>query len=621
MELLPHNNIEKKKNINIREIMEIGNLAVCFQPIVSVSRKLVIGVEGLIRGVNAISNEYIAPDVLFSAAASENLTLEFDRFCREKVISAFNKINSKDKLLFLNIDASILEEAVGSNYLLNQVRNMNMNPHNIVIEINESKVQGIAALKNFTDTYRKYGFLVALDDVGTGFSNMDRILLVKPDIIKVDISLVKNINNDYYKQGVFKSLVNLCNEIGALVIAEGVETQEEAIQVLRLGGHMIQGFFFARPQEICDESVLFYNKNIVSLSNNFNKYINVQMSEEAFKNKQLTRMTNGLVKTLRGLSDTEFNSTLINIGMEYNEIDCLYILDEFGIQVSNTILCNSDVRNKENLIFYSARLGTDHSMEKYYYPLVNLKLKKYITDPYISLATGNLCKTVSYLFVNKDKGKYILCMDIKIINKDDTLEFGNHIIFPSAILNINGKSISDINKIIDQMSMELFIDSLTDTYNRRFIEERLLIDVYNTTSAKQAVSIILVDIDFFKKVNDTYGHLAGDYVLKEFAKLAKDNIRKNTDWIARYGGEEFLIVMVNADINIAYIVSEKIRKTVENTIFQFKEQNFSITVSCGIYMVQSPKLSIEQIIGIADKHLYSAKSSGRNKTVGKEIND
>ena len=109
-----------------------------------------------------------------------------------------------------------------------------------MIEINETKVQDNAVLKRFTDTYRKYGFMVALDDVGTGSSNMDRILLVKPNIIKVDISLVRNIHNDYFKQGIFKSLVNLCNRIGALVVAEGVESEEEAIQVLRLGGQMIQ---------------------------------------------------------------------------------------------------------------------------------------------------------------------------------------------------------------------------------------------------------------------------------------------------------------------------------------------------------------------------------------------
>ena len=143
-----------------------------------------------------------------------------------------------------------------------------------MIEINETKVQDNAALKRFAETYREFGFMIALDDVGTGFSNMDRILLIKPDIIKIDMSLIRNIHNDYYKQGVFKSLVNMSNKIGALVVAEGVETEEEAIQILRLGGHMIQGYFFSKPQEIFDESNIFSNNKMEMLSKSFNKYMN-----------------------------------------------------------------------------------------------------------------------------------------------------------------------------------------------------------------------------------------------------------------------------------------------------------------------------------------------------------
>ena len=92
-------------------------------------------------------------------------------------------------------------------------------------------------------------------------------------------------------------------------------------------------------------------------------------------------------------------------------IECAYILDEYGIQLSNTICFYDKKEVKENLIFYSARMGTDHSMEKYYYPLINARLKKYITEPYVSLATGNLCITISKLFTNIDNKKYILCMD------------------------------------------------------------------------------------------------------------------------------------------------------------------------------------------------------------------
>jgi diguanylate cyclase (GGDEF)-like protein len=606
--------------MDINDIIRNKKLTVHFQPVVSVSRKMVSGLEGLIRGINTATNQIIPPTTLFDIAHNEGMTLELDRVCRDKVIEAFSHIyqQNNDKLLFLNMDASILDRVAGSNYLINQVKTYQINPRNIVIEINETKVQDNAALKRFTDTYRKFGFMVALDDVGTGFSNMDRILLVKPDIIKIDISLIRNIHNDYYKQGVFKSLENMSNRIGALVIAEGVETEEEAIQILRLGGHMIQGYFFAKPQEIYNESNIFSNNKIEMLSKSFNQYMSKKIREERQKNKQLNIIVNNSIKQLVRVSCQEFDNELLQIIWANKIIECAYILDEYGIQLSNTILFCDKNEVKENLIFYSARMGTDHSMEKYYYPLISARLNKYITEPYVSLATGNLCITISKIFRNIDNKKYILCMDFNTSDNTYALDLMKDIISSDLIFNINGKSIGEINNIINLMNEEIIKDSLTNTYNRRYLEERLLVDVFNASNENQPISIIMADIDHFKKVNDTYGHLAGDQVLKEFVKIAKNNIRKNTDWIARYGGEEFLIVLLNADESIAYKVAEKIRKAIEKAIIRYNEVNISITASFGTYTLNSQKITCEQLIDQADKNLYIAKNSGRNKTISLE---
>jgi diguanylate cyclase (GGDEF)-like protein len=587
--------------------------------VISVSRKMVSGLEGLIRGINSATNEIIPPTTLFDIAHTKGITLELDRVCREKVIEAFNHIYQQypDKLLFLNIDASILDKATGSNYLINQVMAYNINPRNIVIEINETKVKDNAALKRFTDTYREFGFMVALDDVGTGFSNLDRILLVKPDIIKIDSTLVRNIHNDYYKQGIFKSLENLSNKIGALIIAEGVETEEEAIQILRLGGHMIQGYFFAKPQEILGRNLsnIFLNDKIDTLSKNFNQYMSNIIREERQKNKQLKKIVNDTIKKLVRVSCQEFDNELMQIIWANKIIECAYILDEFGIQVSNSMLFYDNNEIKESMIFYSAKMGTDHSMEKYYYPLVSARLSKYITEPYVSLATGNLCITISNIFTNIDNSKYILCINF---NTGDTAQASGlmkDISSSDLIFNVSKNSITEINSIINLMNEEIIKDSLTNTYNRRYLEERLRVDILNALNENQPITVIMTDIDYFKKVNDTYGHLAGDQVLKEFVIIAKNNIRKNSDWIARYGGEEFLIVLLNADKTIAYMVSEKIRKAVEKAEIRYNEECIRITASFGTYTLNSQKITSEQLIEQADKNLYIAKNSGRNMTI------
>ncbi|MDR3585772.1 MAG: EAL domain-containing protein [Desulfosporosinus sp.] len=617
MQPLSDCNLEKQEILDIKDIIRNKKLIVHFQPVVSVSRKMVSGLEGLIRGINTATNQIISPITLFEVAHKEGLTLELDRVCRDKVIEAFSYIyhQNNDKLLFLNLDASILDRVEGSNYLTNQVKTYNINPRNIVIEINETKVHNNAALKRFTDTYRKCGFMVALDDVGTGFSNMDRILLVKPNIIKIDISLVRNIENDYYKQGVFKSLVNLSNKIGALIIAEGVETEEEAIQILRLGGHMIQGYFFSKPQEIYNESDLFINNKIEKLSKSFNQYMNKQIRKEREKNKQLNLMVNNLIKELVKVSHQEFDNKLMEIIWANKIIECAYVLDEYGVQLSNTIRFYDKNEVKENLIFYSARIGTDHSMEKYYYPLIGANLNKYITEPYISLATGNLCITVSKIFTNIDNKKYILCVDFNTSDNIYAFELMKNITTPDLTLNINGKSVTEINQIINKMNKEIITDSLTNAYNKRYIGERLLIDIFNAANQNQPISVIMVDLDHFKKVNDTYGHMAGDHVLKEFVKIAKYNIRRNTDWIARYGGEEFLIVLLNADERVANKVAEEIRKAIEKAKIIYHEVPISITASFGTYTLGSGKMTYEQLIDHADKNLYIAKTNGRNKTI------
>lgn len=597
---------------DIREIIQNKSLVANFQQIVSVSRKTVIGIEGLIRGVDPETNEIIPPNKLFDAARRENVALEFDRVCRDTVIEAFSKIirYRHDKLLFLNLDASVLHNSVGSDYLSGQARQYGVDPRNIVIEISEKKAEGNAVLKRFADAYRKYGFMVALDDVGSESSNIDRILLIKPDIIKIDILLIKNIQNDFYKQGVFKSLVNMSNKIGALVIAEGSETEEEAVQILRLGGHMIQGFYFSEPRKFATEKAAFTNDKIDLLGRRFSEYMSVQYIEERKRNRRLNTVVNKVVSRFINVTSREFDSALGDIISQHSSMECAYILDNNGVQISDTICSAHKNECRENLIFYSARKGTDHSMEKYFYPLVSAGLKKHITQPYISLATGNLCITTSAVFVNTDNESYILCIDFR------AGQAVNDIDLRTPMPNFGEGSDADMLGMLSRMNEVLVRDSLTDAYNRRYIEERLLVDVFNATNEERPISIILADIDHFKSVNDLFGHLAGDEVLKEFVRLSKCFIRKNSDWIARYGGDEFLIVLVNADEEAAGMVAEKIRCAVEEKTLDYKQSVVRFTASFGTYTVHSKKMTCDQLISQADKNLYQAKRAGRNKTVG-----
>jgi EAL domain-containing protein (putative c-di-GMP-specific phosphodiesterase class I) len=404
----------------VNEIIEEKAIEVHYQPVVSIIKKSVIGLEGLSRGV--VGNELIDPHLLFKKATKEKLNVQLDRLCREKVAEGFMEIyhKNKDLLLFMNIDGSTMTtETVGSGFLINLINEYNIKPENIVLEFVESKASDVDSLRRFVDTYRNYGFLIALDDVGSGHSNLDRIALAQPDILKIDRAIVKDMHIDYYKQEVFKSLVSLSKNLGAMVIAEGIETEEEALKAIELGADMLQGFYFATPQKLTPNIIKTFNQPIRKVASHYSTYLSEKINSQKSKHKEYGDMIKDVLNQLSLVEERRFDFTLLDIINNYRVFECIYILDPCGLQVTDTVTAYSNYSKHKNLIFQPAKKGEDHSLKKYYYFLRNMKLSKYITEPYISLATGNLCITMSCVFKNCENKKYILCVDLN----PETLDF------------------------------------------------------------------------------------------------------------------------------------------------------------------------------------------------------
>ncbi|WP_243120252.1 diguanylate cyclase [Caloramator sp. E03] len=153
-------------------------------------------------------------------------------------------------------------------------------------------------------------------------------------------------------------------------------------------------------------------------------------------------------------------------------------------------------------------------------------------------------------------------------------------------------------------------DFLTNTYNRRYFNKRLEEEIERANITNRKFSLIMLDIDHFKKINDEFGHHAGDLVLKSIAQLIKNRIRK-TDILARWGGEEFIILLPETEIKNAAILAEDLRNMINN--LKFKDIG-NVTVSLGVDNYHSDD-TIDSIIKRVDKHLYASKSAGRNCVV------
>ena len=167
-----------------------------------------------------------------------------------------------------------------------------------------------------------------------------------------------------------------------------------------------------------------------------------------------------------------------------------------------------------------------------------------------------------------------------------------------------------INENLERMAN---IDTLTGLSNRRHMNEYLAGLVFEYNRSNKVFTMAIGDIDFFKKVNDTYGHDTGDYVLSTAAALFK-KFMKDKGHVARWGGEEFLFAFENMDLDKAYRFLDELRHEIEKTPMDFKEFHFNITMTFGIEEF-NPRLGIESTINRADGKLYKGKQGGRNRVV------
>ncbi|QGY38824.1 EAL domain-containing protein [Pseudodesulfovibrio cashew] len=405
-------------DINLQGIIESGSILTHFQPQVSLKRKAVIGLEALSRGFDPQSGDIIPPTLLFEQARDKESRLALDRACRTKAVESFATLHRRDKsvMLSMNIDATCINSMTrGSNHLLKLVKHYGISPSNVIIEIIESRCEDQDALLDFVRFYRKKNFLIALDDVGAGFSNLDRIPLIKPDIIKLDRSLISGVDSQFHKLEVVRSFVQMSDRLGCLVLAEGVETSSEAMCLLGQEVDLFQGFFFARPAPGLD-AVPAMAKKVDALADKYRENRTRHIAEEKrlFSNFNLMVLT--MCQALADVPSRDINRSLTRFIDTYTNVECLYVLDMKGRQTSDT-LCNPDKLKKSKRCLYEpARQGADHSLKKYFLP-IQAGLERFTSPPYISLASGNLCTTISQVFYHRSTGRHlILCVDL---SRDD----------------------------------------------------------------------------------------------------------------------------------------------------------------------------------------------------------
>ncbi|MDF2985554.1 MAG: diguanylate cyclase [Eubacterium sp.] len=209
------------------------------------------------------------------------------------------------------------------------------------------------------------------------------------------------------------------------------------------------------------------------------------------------------------------------------------------------------------------------------------------------------------LSINENENTLEISIPVNIDGQSCSLELIQH-----SEKNGSTSSLRHMQKLI-------ITDSLTNLYNRRYIDEQLPVNLEKAFHNSEPVSFIYADIDLFKKINDQYGHIAGDYVLNEIADIFQRHIRRKSGWVARYGGDEFLTCLPEINTNTAIKIANRIRRAVEDKSFYINDHFLKITCSFGVQTVynSSGVHTVNQVVGLLDKKLYLAKKKGRNKVV------
>ncbi len=233
-------------HISLQRMISMNSILTYFQPIVYLDSLEVLGYEALSRGPD--DSGFEGTELLFTFAESTNMLLELERLCRKNALRSAQDQHLK-KHLFLNSSARSFEDShFTPGQLAEYVHELGLRHDNVVLEITERiAIHEWDKFKKVLREFRNYGFHIAIDDMGAGYSSLQAIAELQPDFLKFDISLVRNIHENLIKIGLLETLVALSDKIGAQVIAEGIEDRREYDALRALGVELGQGYYFAIP--------------------------------------------------------------------------------------------------------------------------------------------------------------------------------------------------------------------------------------------------------------------------------------------------------------------------------------------------------------------------------------
>ncbi len=239
---------EYRSRYELQKIIIERNIQTVYQPVVDLMTLDILGYEALSRG--PADTEFTNPALLFILASEFGLSFELDVLCRDNAFANIRTMETDKKIFVNTLAMTIHDPEFRGKYLERLLDDIKVKPHNVVFEINEKlAIDNYDLFKMAMKDYSDIGIVHASDDMGTGYSGLERVMELNPGFMKVDISLVRDVDKSYIKQQIIKAMVNLSNSLNSNIIAEGIETRAEYEMLRSLNVKYGQGYLFGMPSD------------------------------------------------------------------------------------------------------------------------------------------------------------------------------------------------------------------------------------------------------------------------------------------------------------------------------------------------------------------------------------
>lgn len=480
-----------------RSIIDTPRIKIVYQPILEFSTNSILGWEALARGPEA--SHFHSPLELFNFAEETGLLFPLEKACRETAIKNIGNIQDNQKI-FLNIHPKTLVDPnfkTGETMLF--LQQYNINPENVVFEITERH-----SIKNFTifyetlHHYRQQGYQVAVDDLGAGHNGLMSIAELKPEFIKIDISLTRGIETNPAKRALVEAVITFANKMDVKIIAEGIETSSQLETLISMGAHCGQGYFLARPD---------FPKPLPVFNFKAKKSMDILANTKNFGGMKIEKLTE--------------KSCAVQKEAKISDVKKCFEEDK---PISAIVVCHG---GKPVGLIMSHHLDQQLS---YFYG-VALYYSRDVTSlmdssPLI-VDADDLVEEVANKAIQRSKCKYF-----------------DHVIVTRQGEYLGTVSIQKMLDTLTRIQVEIArgVNPLTGLPGNTYIEK----EVENRIQKKKSrVSIIYADLDNFKAYNDVYGFKQGDRVLQFMADILTWAVGRHglpDDFVGHVGGDDFIII-------------------------------------------------------------------------------